>query len=141
VAWSPSVFTYISGGNQLPASAAEGFFAISGLLVGYLYAPKILKETKKIFTKIWKRAFLLWALATFFTIFFTAWAVLTPDSRAYANRYDREVWRFFANTFALRYGFGWAEFLTRYAMFMLFAPFAVWLVARGRAWVVALVSF
>ncbi|MFZ2545287.1 MAG: OpgC domain-containing protein [Candidatus Saccharimonadales bacterium] len=141
IAWSPSLFTFISGGNQLPASAAEGFFTISGLLVGYLYGPKIIKDTKKTVRKIWKRAFLLYFLATFFTFFYSAWAVLEPNSAVYQTLYAREPWRFLLDTFTMRYAFGWAEFLNRYAMFMLFAPLAVWLVAKGRAWIVAVASF
>lgn len=141
IVWRPSAYTFISGGNQLPASAAEGFFAISGVLVGYLYGPRVLKDTKKVFIKIWRRAGLLWFLATFFTILYTVWALTAPDNIKYTTLYDRESWRFIFNTFTLRYSFGWAEFLNRYAMFMLFAPFAVWLIAKGRAWIVALGSF
>lgn len=142
IAWSPSVFTYISGGNQLPASAAEGFFAISGMLVGYLYAPRVLKQTRQIFLKIWKRAALLYALATFFTFFYVAWAVTVgPENIGHHTLYSREPWRFLVDTFTLRYAFGWAEFLNRYAVFMLLAPFAVWLIAKGRAWIVAVISF
>lgn len=140
IVWHPSIYTFISGGNQLPASAAEGFFAISGVLVGYLYGPRVLKDTKKVFKKIWKRAALLWLLATLFTIFYTAWALTAPDNIKYTTIYDREEWRFFFNTFTLRYSFGWAEFLNRYAVFMIFAPFAVWLIAKGKAWIVALSS-
>lgn len=141
IAWHPSLLTFISGGNQLVASAAEGFFTISGLLVGYLYGPRILKDTKKTFKKIWKRAALLYCLATFFTLAYTAWAVLEPHSAAYQTIYTRGGLRFLLDTFTLRYAFGWAEFLNRYAMFMIFAPFAVWLIAKGRAWIVALASF
>lgn len=141
VAWHPSFFTYISGGNQLPASAAEGFFAISGIIVGYLYAPRILKETKKVCKKILKRAALLWFLATFFTLFYTAWATLDPNNPIYQTIYGRESWQFLLDTFTLRHAFGWAEFLNRYALFMLFAPLAVWLIAKGRAWMVAVASF
>ena len=141
IAWHPSLLTFVGGGGLLFASAAEGFFTISGLLVGYLYGPRILKDTKKIFIKIWKRAALLYILATFFTLLYTAWAILEPNSVAYQNLYSRGPLRFFVDTLTLRYAFGWAEFLNRYAMFMLFAPFAVWLVAKGRAWIVALLSF
>ena len=141
IVWRPSAYTFISGGNLLPASAAEGFFAISGMLIGYLYGPRVLKDPKKIFIKIWRRAGLLWFLATFFTILYTVWALTDADSVKYTTVYGREAWRFLVNTFTLRYSFGWAEFLNRYAMFMLFAPFAVWLIAKGRAWVVALGSF
>lgn len=141
IVWRPSAYTFISGGNLLPASAAEGFFAISGMLIGYLYGPRVLKDTKKVFIKIWKRASILWFLATFFTLLYTVWALTDPDGVKYTTVYGREAWRFLANTFLLRYSFGWAEFLNRYAMFMLFAPFAVWLIAKGRAWIVALGSF
>ncbi len=141
IAWHPSLLTFVGGGGMLFASAAEGFFTISGLLVGYLYAPRILKDARKIFIKIWKRAFLLYFLATFFTFFYTAWAILEPNSAVHQTLYSREPWRFLVDTFTMRYAFGWAEFLNRYALFMFVAPFAVWLVAKGRAWIVALVSF
>ncbi len=141
IAWRPSLFTFAGGGGLLFASAAEGFFAISGLLVGYLYAPRIVKDTKKIFKKIWKRALLLYFLATLFTFFYTAWAVLEPSSPVYQTLYSREPWRFIVDTLTLRYAFGWAEFLNRYALFMFVAPFAVWLIAKGRGWIVAIASF
>lgn len=141
VAWHPSVLTFIGGGGALFASAAEGFFTISGLLVGYLYGPRVLKDRRKVFAKIWKRALLLYCLATFFTLFYTVWAVLEPHSAVYHSTYSREPWRFLVDTFTLRYAFGWADFLTRYALFMLVAPFVVWLVAKGKAWIVALASF
>lgn len=140
IAWHPSLLTFVGGGGLLFASAAEGFFTISGLLVGYLYGPRILKDTRAIFKKIWKRALLLYCLATFFTLAYTAWAALEPGSTVYQTLYGREAWRFLVDTFTLRYAFGWAEFLNRYALFMLFAPFAVWLIAKGRAWIVAIIS-
>ncbi len=132
--------TFVGGGGQLPASAAEGFFTISGLLVGYLYGPRVLKDTKKVFYKIWRRAGLLYVLAVFFTFFYTAWAVLEPNSAKYATLYSEGGVKFLYNTLLLRYAFGWADFLTRYAMFMLFAPFVVLLIARGKAWLVAIAS-
>lgn len=140
IIWSPSLFIFIGGGGRLPASAAEGFFAISGLLVGYLYGPKVLKETKKIFKKIWKRAALLYGLSVFFTLFYTVWALLEPESSKHATMWAGTPFEFFRKTFMLTYTFGWADFLSRYAIFMLFAPFAVWLIAKGRAWVVAITS-
>lgn len=141
IAWSPSIYTFIGGGGALFASAAEGFFAISGILVGYLYGPKVLKNTKEIFKKIWKRAGLLYLLAVGFTLFYTAWAILEPSSSERHTLYTRETWRYFVDTFTLRYAFGWADFLTRYAVFMAIAPFAVWLIAKHKAWIVALISF
>ena len=140
IIWSPSLFIFIGGGSRLPASAAEGFFVISGLLVGYLYGPKVLKETRKVFKKIWKRALLLYALTVFFTFLYTAWAILEPDSNKYTTMWMGDFPTFLRKTLTLRYTFGWADFLARYAVFMLAAPFAVWLIAKGKAWIVAIGS-
>lgn len=139
IPWSPSAFSLAGGQGGLFASAAEGFFAISGILVGFIYGPRILKNTKQVFIKIWKRAALLYALAIFFTLFFTAWAVLLPGSGS-LTIYNRENAQFLFDVFTLDYTFGWADFLTRYAVFMVFAPFAVWCIAKQRAYLVAILS-
>lgn len=143
IIWAPSVYILIGGGGQLPASAAEGFFAISGLLVGYLYGPRILKDTRATVLKLWKRAGLLYVLTVAFTIIFTLWGLTDPlhakDSMTFFS-FDNTVWRFLAHTFTLHYEYGWADFLGRYAVFMVFAPAAVWLVAKHRGWIVSLSS-
>lgn len=141
IAWAPSLFSVIGGRGQLFASAAEGFFAISGILVGFIYGPRILSATRKMALKMWRRAGVLYILAVGFTFFYTAWAVLQPDTPKYETIYTRGEFRFLIDTFTLRYAFGWADFLTRYAAFMLAAPFVVWLIAKRKAWIVALGSF
>lgn len=142
IVWGPSLYTFIGGGGALPASAAEGFFAISGILVGYLYGPRILKDTRKIVKKIWKRAALLYILAVFSTFLFTIWAMLEPTSALHSDVYNRGApLRFIIDVLTLQYAFGFADFLARYAVFMLFAPFALWLIAKHKSWVVALISF
>ena len=137
--WSngPSLYSLITGQSSLLASAAEGFFAISGILVGYIYGPRIIIKTKEVWKKLTKRAFVLWALAVFFTLFYAAWATLEPDSAKFATLYDRGASKFFVDILSMRYAFGWADFLTRYAVFMLIAPPALWLLARGKGWIVA----
>lgn len=54
-AFGISCFILLTGGGSLPASAAEGFFLLSGLMVGYVYGPRILLRTKPTFQKLWKR--------------------------------------------------------------------------------------
>jgi len=140
--WAPSLYTFVGGGGALPASAAEGFFTISGILVGYLYRDRVLKETKRVTIKLWKRAALLYGLTVFFTFLYTAWALLEPASSMHAVVYNQgSPLQFIYETLTLQYAFGFADFLARYAVFMLFAPLAVWLVAKQKAWIVALASF
>lgn len=94
------------------------------------------------FVKIWQRAALLYGLTVFFTLFYTAWASLVPGSERFNEIYSwNDAWHYLYETFTLRYAFGWADFLGRYAVFMLFAPFVLWLITKGKAWIVAVVSF
>lgn len=135
-----SFFALFTGAGRLPASVAEGFFLISGLMVGYIYGPKILITTKKVFKKIWKRAGLLYVLCVSFTLLYTAWALQDPDNPKYTTLYSKNDISYIYNTFLLRYSFGWADFLSRYAWFMFLAPFALWLIAKRKAWLVIAAS-
>ena len=47
-AYGESIFVLFTGGGGLPASAAEGFFILSGLMVGYIYGPKMLTHTNQV---------------------------------------------------------------------------------------------
>jgi hypothetical protein len=141
LAYAPSLFLqFATGTSSAFASAAEGFFAISGILVGYIYGPRILHATKKTVLKIWRRAGLLYSLAVGFTLIFSAWAALLPHPYTRQPEWHGNVMGLLFNTLTLQYHFGWADFLARYAVFMAIAPLVVWLVAKGRAWIVAAVS-
>lgn len=138
IAYAPSLFfQFATGTSGAFASAAEGFFAISGILVGYIYGPKILQATKKVATRIWKRAALLYGLTIGFTLFYTAWAALLPEPYPRQMQWSGDFFGLIINTLTLQFHFGWADFLARYAVFMAIAPLAVWLVAKGRGWIVA----
>lgn len=79
IGWGPSLFHLLSGGGRLFASPAEGFFVISGILVGYIYGPRMVKSFKHAAVKLWKRAFLLYALSVVFTLIYTVIALRTGD--------------------------------------------------------------
>jgi len=44
------------------------------------------------------------------------------------------------NTLTLQFLYGWADFLPRYSMFMLFAPLCLWLIAKNKWWLVMTAS-
>lgn len=137
LAYAPSLFfQFATGTSGAFASAAEGFFAISGILVGYIYGPKILHATKKTAVRIWKRAALLYSLTVGFTLLYSAWATLLPHGYPRQPEWTGDVMGFLLSTLTLQFHFGWADFLARYAVFMAIAPLAVWLVAKGRGWIV-----
>jgi hypothetical protein len=137
VPWATSFLFLFSGGGVLFASPAEGFFVISGMLVGYLYGPKILTHTKDVFRKTWRRAASLYVLSITLTVFFTLWALQLPGGKIPLPVWNGSVEMFVAKVLALRYAYGWTDFLPRYVIFMFFAPFMLWLLARGKGWLLA----
>src|SRR5690606_27685930 len=108
--YAPSLFfQFATGTSGMFASAAEGFFAISGILVGYIYGPKILKHTKSVILKIWRRALLLYTLTVSFTIFYTAWAHFSPGGYPRQPNWQGSLGDLMLNAATLQFHFGWAD--------------------------------
>lgn len=129
---SPQLTILATGAGQMAASAAEGFFLVSGLLVGYLYTPKIITNTKLIVKKILKRAGLLYAISIITTLLFTLAALASkvdPTGTLYTGSLLDPS--FLTRLFTLEYVYGWADFLSRYAVFMAIAPAVLLLIAYG----------
>lgn len=135
LAWQTNLFEPFTGKGGLWATAAEGFFTVSGILVGYIYGPKILSATGYVFKRIWRRAILLYALFLASTLIFTALALATGSPHVPPG-----VWQggsaidLLMATVSFNYLYGLNDFLSRYALFMLIAPFVLWCIAtyRGR---------
>ena len=129
----PSLFHLFSGGGKMLSSPAEGFFAISGMLVGYIYAPRIVNSFWKASKKIWKRAGLLYILGVLYTFVFTAWVLIFPNSDM-PPIWSKSPLMYFINTLLGRYAYGFTDFLPRYAWFMLLSPIALWFITKGKSW-------
>lgn len=139
--WFPSPFEFLSGRGSLWASAAEGFFLISGLLVGYIYTPRILKSFRMTALKLWRRGLLLYAWAVALTIVFTWWGQHIGAGHTPAGLWENPPpGEFLFKALTLQYVYGWADFLQYYAVYMMIAPFALWLCVRRFGWLVLLVS-
>lgn len=141
IAWSPSLFDFITGQSHLFASAAEGFFAISGILLGYIYGPRVLIKTKDTFIRLFKRAGWLYLLSIGFTALYSFITLFLPPDTVRSQYLSPSFFDFLFNTLTLQFNYGWADFLSRYAVLMVFAPFVLWLVAKNKAWLVAILSF
>ena len=135
LAWNFNFFEPITGANMLWVSAAEGFFVISGILVGYIYYSKIGKYPKAVFKKLWSRALLLYLLAVSTTLLFTALAYslksygtgIVPDGL----RID-SIQNITIAALSFNYLYGLSDFPARYALLMVFAPIILLLLHRLR---------
>lgn len=140
----PSLLEFISGRALLWVTAAEGFVAISGLLVGYIRGFKNKALSMKAVTiKLLRRAGLLYVWSIIATIAYTAiiWYVPfiggTPGMLIEKGEWLELLFK----TVTLEHAFVWIHFLTLYALFLAAAPLAVWLLRRGLAWLVITLSF
>lgn len=146
----PSPFTYLTGQGRLWVSAAEGFFIISGLLVGYLRVWKgrhrsLGEISKKMLSRAAK--LYLWSVGiTLFVVgimpFFTTgndsiYALLPkfPDATQLTSQ-QVYIW----NVITGRYASDWIYFLRMYAIILVVSPPVIWLIRRRKWWVVLLLS-
>lgn len=142
----PSYFSYITGEGRLWVSAAEGFFIISGLLIGYLRAYKQRDVSLWEVTKLlWKRATLLyaWAVGITFVVVaglsaFTAGDPLVPTGPNVEQ--TSSLGTYVGAVLTQTYSNDWIFFLRLYAIMLAISPLFVWLMRTGRWWVVVLTS-
>lgn len=131
----PNGWDLFTGKGRLWVSAAEGFFFLSGLLIGMIYKRRIHLGMKYIFRKMWQRALELYITGTALTFMFLAWVEFTnhvpiKDTLPYPFPWHN----FLEPIFRTHFTYGWADFLVHFAALMLFAPFVFFLVAKGKWW-------
>lgn len=139
----PSLLGLVDGRGALLVSEAEGFFMISGLLVGMLRRRDLERHGPLRMTlNSWKRAFQLYIVAIPLTLLFTAigrFAVAHGHDEVkggldHTSSPTVVLW----HALTLRYTYGWADFLTCYVPMFLLAPLIVWLLSK-KLWPLVLV--
>jgi hypothetical protein len=134
----PNGLDLFTGKGRLWVSAAEGFFFMSGLLIGMIYKRRLALGMKFIFKKMWTRAAELYLVGTGLTLIYLAWAVFTNHPYIKDSLPVPFPWHhYIEQALLMRFTYGWADFLIRFAILMAFAPLVFWLVAK-RLWWLAL---
>jgi len=131
----PSGLDLFTGKGRLWASAAEGFFFMSGLLIGMMYKRRLHFGMRFIFKKMWLRAAELYIVGVGLTFLFLAWAIFTHHTNVKDSLPVPFDWAHYSwQALTMRFTYGWADFLVRFAILMFFAPFVFYLVAKRRWW-------
>ncbi len=131
----PSGLDFFTGRGMLYASTAEGFFVVSGIVLGIVRGRKLIHLPFMTGAKLlWKRAFQLYLTSIILTLLFTFVGQLFLGNEGlkygiYANWSN--WWELLWHTINLSYTYGWADFLRLYAIFIFFAPFALWLLRKA----------
>jgi hypothetical protein len=132
----PNGLDLFTGKGRLWVSAAEGFFFMSGLLIGMVYKRRLYLGMKFIFKRMWLRAAELYVVGVGLTFVFLAWAIYSnhPNVKdALVLPFD---WPHYAKeALLMRFTYGWSDFLVRFSILMFFAPFVFYLVAKRKWWI------
>jgi hypothetical protein len=139
----PSGLEWITGQSFLYASTAEGFFLLSGIVLGMVRGAKLLDKPFSIAAKLLlKRSFQLYVTSVILVILFTliGWLFINNPGLKYGilepvGAIGELVWK--AVTF--QYLYGWADYLRLYAIFIFLSPLALWLLRKGQ-WVILLLA-
>ncbi len=142
LAFFPNGLDWWSARGGLFVTMAEGFFLISGIILGIVRGAKLVDEPFKNVAKLlFKRGAQLYITSVVLTLLFT-WLGLTVYQGVQGLKPDiiaagTPLWQIIWDTITLQYFYGWADYLRLYAVFLLMSPLIMWLLRRGQ-WYVGL---
>ena len=139
----PNLLAPLTGEGILYVSSAEGFFLISGIVLGIVRGRKLVhRPFSEPAGKLIKRSLQLYLTSIILTLAFTliAWLFSNVDGIKYGAFTPRgDIFGLIWNTITYQYTYGWADFLRHYALFIFVSPIALWLLRKGQ-WVAVLVA-
>lgn len=139
--WYPSGLDWVAVRGSLFVSAAEGFFLISGILLGIVRGRKLLKKPFRVVAQlVLHRGAVLYITSIVLMLLFTfiGWHFLdNPGLKPGIRPPDQSLTDILMGALSFQYLYGWADFLRLYAIFLFMSPFALWLLRKG-CWYIVL---
>lgn len=140
----PNGLDWMSGRGQLYVSAAEGFFFISGIVLGIVRGRKLIdKPFKTSAVLLLKRGVQLYitAVVLFFISTFIGWLCIdNPGIKPGLRPIGENFWNIIVNALDFNYIYGWADYLRLYAVYLFVSPIAIWLLRKGKWQLVLAIS-
>jgi hypothetical protein len=144
IAFFPSLLDFWGMRGYLLVSTAEGFFLLSGIVLGLVRGAKLIdKPFKNVAKLVVLRAFTLYVTYIVLVIAFTliAWYIYPNNPNVkYGVMEEHSVIKLIWDTLTMQYTYGWADYLRFYAIFIALSPLALWLLRRGKWYIVLLAS-
>lgn len=142
--WYPNLYDWVALRGTLLVSAAEGFFMISGMLLGIVRGRNLADKPFRVSALlVLKRGLTLYITSVILMLIFTliGWFFLdNPGLKPGIRPMDQPIHEILFGAFSLQYLYGWADFLRLYAIFIIATPLALWLLRKGKWWVVGIIS-
>lgn len=140
----PNGIDWMSGRGQLYVTAAEGFFFISGIVLGIVRGRKLLDKPFALTAKLLlKRGVQLYitAIVLFFVFTFIGWLFIdNPGIKPGIRPMSENFWTIIVNALNFNYIYGWADYLRLYAVYLLVSPLAMYLLRKGKWYILLVVS-
>lgn len=142
----PNGLDWWSARGGLFVTAAEGFFLISGIVLGIVRGAKLINEPMRKVTKLLlKRGLQLYITAVVMILLFTfiGWAFYmnNPGIKPGIISPDTNIFEVIWQTVTFQYFYGWADYLRLYAIFLFVSPLVFWLLRKGKWYIVLAMSF
>lgn len=143
--WYPNGYDWVAMRGSLLVSAAEGFFLISGLVLGIVRGSKLIdKPFRTAASLLLQRGVLLYATSVILMLLFTfaGWTFFmdNPGLKPGIRPIDEPILDVIWGALSFNYIYGWADFLRLYSIFLLVSPLALWLLRKGKWYLLLIIS-
>jgi hypothetical protein len=129
----------VTGGNTFFVSAAEGFIFLSGLLVGLIYGPRVLREGLALVQlHLLKRAFTLYAVTLGLTFTFVGLSRLA--AMPWLQDVEPLTPALGVGILTLHHTYYLVDVMLLYTLLLVISPLAILLLTSGLTWAVLLFS-
>ena len=134
--WYPNGFDFVAMRGSLFVSAAEGFFILSGIILGIVRGRKMLHlPFRASVLAVLSRGVKLYIVSIILMLSFTfiGWLFIgNPGLKPGIRPIDESIIDIIAGALTFNYLYGWADFLRLYAIFLIMSPLALWLLRKGK---------
>ena len=143
--WYPNGLDWVAMRGSLLVSAAEGFFVISGIVLGIVRGAKLRAQPFRTAAMLLlKRGALLYVVSVILTLSFTVigwWFFMdSPGLKPGIRPINQPLNEVIMGILGFRYLYGWADFLRLYAIFILISPLALWLLRKNLWYILMTIS-
>lgn len=136
----PNGLDWLTMRGNLFVTAAEGFFFISGIILGIIRGSRLIKQPfKQVARLLLRRGMELYVTSIILVLAFTLagwWLFADNPGLKYGILPPTNLGDLLWKTISLQYFYGWADYLRLYAIFLFASPLVLWLLRRGRWYIV-----
>ncbi len=140
----PNGLDWWSARGELFVTTAEGFFFISGIVLGIVRGSKLISEplvhvSKLLLKRAWQLYVTLIVTVLLCTVAGWLFFMNAPGLKVGIFQPVGDIWQLIWQTLTLQYFYGWADYLRLYTIFLLASPLVMWLLRKGK-WYFVLVG-